>query len=172
MRVTSAGLSDLDTLSDLWVALARGQRTFGSHLAAEANRATIRDAMAYHLSVGGILVARDESPDDDVPARASDSNIVGFVMFDTESGAYEQDVTRGVVRNLFVVPDRRDSGIGSRLLDAAERELRTAGVETVALDVMATNDAARRFYRRHGYRPYRVELEKPIQNDTHSREDG
>ncbi|AFK20490.1 GNAT family N-acetyltransferase [Haloferax mediterranei ATCC 33500] len=172
MRVTSAEWSDLDTLADMWVDLASGQRAFGSHLGADANRTVVRESMAYHLSVGGVLVARDEATETEADDDDHKRDIAGFVMFDVETGAYEQDITRGTVRNLFVVPDRRDSGIGSRLLDAAETELRDAGVGAIALDVMAANDSARRFYRRHGYSPHRIELEKSMENDTHSKEDG
>ncbi|KAB1198842.1 MULTISPECIES: N-acetyltransferase [Haloferax] len=160
MRVSVAEMSALDTLSDLWVELANGQRAFGSHLFAGANRTPIRVSLARHITFDGVLVAHDESDD-----------IVGFVMFEVESGTYEQDVTRGTVSNLFVVPERRGEGVGSRLLSAAEERLRDAGAEVVGLDVMAANESARRFYRRHGYRPHRIELEKSIQNDTHSKED-
>lgn len=165
MRVTQAELSDLDSLVDLWVELAEGQKAFGSHLFAEANRTPIRESVARHIAVDGIVVARDETTTD------GGDDVVGFVMFEVEAGTYEQDVTRGTVSNLFVLPGRRDAGVGSRLLDAAERRLREMGVDVVALDVMAGNESARRFYRRHGYRPHRIELEKSIQNDTHSKED-
>ncbi|KTG27421.1 GNAT family N-acetyltransferase [Haloferax profundi] len=161
MRVTPAVMSDLEPLADLWVELAAGQKAFGSHLRAEVNRPTIRESLARHITIDGVLVARDEADDD----------ILGFVMFEVEVGTYEQDVTRGTISNLFVVPERRGDGLGGRLLDAAETELRDAGVDVVALDVMADNEAARRFYRRHGYGPHRIELEKSIQNDTHSKED-
>lgn len=111
----------------------------------------------------------------EVGSSAEDADadgLVGFVMFDIEAGAYEQDATRGMVRNLFVRPAYRDAGVGTRLLAAAEDALADAGVDAVALDVLADNEAARRFYRRHGYRPHRVELEKSMRSDTHSKEDG
>ncbi|RDZ52056.1 GNAT family N-acetyltransferase [Haloferax sp. Atlit-6N] len=180
MRVSSAAFSDLDDLADLWVELAADQRSFGSHLRADANRAPIREALARHVAADGVLVAREEGTDGAEKNDGNDGNdaegpetgdIVGFVMFDIEAGAYEQDATRGMIRNLFVRPAYRDAGVGARLLAAAETALGDAGADTVALDVLADNDAARRFYRRHGYRPHRVELEKSMRNDTHSKED-
>ncbi|WP_411966781.1 GNAT family N-acetyltransferase [Haloferax sp. YSSS75] len=172
MRVAVAEISDLDVLSDLWVELARGQRAFGSHLHADENRAMVRASMARHVTFDGILVARAETtstPDGASPDAPDD--VLGFVMFEVEMGTYEQDVTRGTVSNLFVRPDRRGEGVGSRLLEAAEDKLRDVGADVVSLDVMAANESARRFYRRHGYRPHRIELEKSMQNDTHSKED-
>ena len=159
VRIESATLSDVDTLVDRWVELARGQRAYDSHLAAEGNRTPVREALAQHVVTDGVRVARDDG-------------VVGFVMFSIESGNYEQTVTRGVVHNLFVVPAARRQGVGSALLAAAEEALAALGADVVSLEAMATNDAARRFYERHGYHPHRVELEKPTRSDTHSKEDG
>ncbi|WP_148414343.1 GNAT family N-acetyltransferase [Haloferax sp. KTX1] len=175
MRVSSAAFSDLDALADLWVELAADQRAFGSHLRADANRTSIREALARHVAADGVLVARegDEAAGSGCGTEPADADgLVGFVMFDIEAGAYEQDATRGMVRNLFVRPAYRNAGVGTRLLAAAEDALGEAGADTVALDVLAANEAARRFYRRHGYRPHRVELEKSMRSDTHSKEDG
>jgi ribosomal protein S18 acetylase RimI-like enzyme len=81
-------------------------------------------------------------------------------MFDLESGAYEQDDTRGVIHNLYVRPGHRDEGVGAALLDAAEEALTDSGADVVTLEAMADNEAAKRFYRRHGYDTHRVTLEK------------
>jgi ribosomal protein S18 acetylase RimI-like enzyme len=147
---------DLDRLAEMWVDLATEQRELGSHLATTENRATIRDALARYLVVDGLQVARGEE-------------LVGFVMYDFETGTYEQDVRRGVVRNLYVVPSRRDEGVGTRLLARAETALADAGADVVALETLAGNDAARRFYERHGYESHRVELEKRVETDTRER---
>lgn len=158
-RIEPATLTDVDPLVDLWVELARDQRVYDSHLAAEANRTPVREALARHVVTDGVRVARAD-------------RIVGFVMFGLEQGDYEQTVTRGVVHNLFVVPGARGQGVGSALLGAAESALVRAGADVVSLEAMAANERARRFYERHGYRPHRVELEKPARSDTHSKEDG
>jgi ribosomal protein S18 acetylase RimI-like enzyme len=163
--IESASLDDIDTLVDLWVALARGQRTYDSHLAAEGNRTPVRAALAHHVVADGVRTARADDGE-----RAGD--IVGFVMFGLEDGDYEQTVTRGVIHNLFVLPARRGVGVGGALLAHAERALADAGADVFSLEAMATNDGARRFYERRGYRVHRVELEKSARSDTHSKEDG
>jgi ribosomal protein S18 acetylase RimI-like enzyme len=161
MEVVPAGVDDADAVVDLWVRLAEGQRAYGSHLLATPNRASIREAVLRHVVTGGLAVARD--PD-----------IVGFVMFGPEAEGYEQDVDRGVVRNLFVVPECRGEGVGTALLDTAERELRDLGADVVGLEVLAANAAAREFYADRGYSPHRLELEKRLEregeSDTDSRE--
>jgi len=144
---------DLDRLADLWVDLAADQRRHGSHLAAEGNRETARDALARQVATDGLRVADAGEP-------------VGFVTFEIERGRYEQDLTRGLVHDLYVVPEWRDDGLGGRLLDAAERALADAGAAVVAVEALAANEAARRLYRRRGYETRRVELERRLANDT------
>jgi ribosomal protein S18 acetylase RimI-like enzyme len=154
--VAPAERDDVDRLAELWVDLASEQRGFGSHLRDAENLTAIRESMARHAVTGGLYVARGD-------------DVVGFVMFDLESTTYAQDRRRGVVRNLYVVPSRRGEGLGSRLLETAETELAAAGADAVALEALADNEAARRFYERHGYEVHRVELEKRVETDTRER---
>ena len=147
-----------ETVTDLWVALATGQREYGSHILAEENRARIREQLLRHTVDDTLLVAREDG-------------VVGFATVEREGGAYAQSGTRGLVTNLYVRPACRGEGVGSELLAAAENRLRELGVDTVALKVMAANEGARRFYRRAGYEPHRLTLEKPVESDTHSKGD-
>jgi len=160
----------VDAVVELWVDLAAGQRAHGSHILPAPNREAVRESLARHAVAGRLRAAR------------CDDEVVGFVSFALERGAYESDETRGIVHNVYVAPDHRDRGIGGDLLAAAESALADAGASVVALEAMAANDGARRFYRRHGYAPHRVELERrvvddrtdpasPGENDTHSKED-
>lgn len=158
MEITRATISDVDALVDCWVELAADQRQYGSRLLADENRSAVTDVIARHIVTHDLLIARED-------------DIVGFVMYHVEEGRYLQDRLTGVIGNLYVRPTARDQGIGSLLLTAAESELAQKGVDTVTLDVLAANDAARRFYASHGYQPHRVELAKSIENDTHSKED-
>ena len=154
VAIEAADRDDITTLVDLWIDLAADQRYYGSHLVPTENRSVIHEAMSQHVVTDSVLVAR------------RNGDVVGFVTFDVESGRYRQDVSRGVVHNIYVRDDDRNEGIGYALLAAAEAELETLGVDIVSLQAMASNDRARRFYREHGYTPHRIELEKPINGDT------
>lgn len=158
VTVEPAEPGDVDAVADCWVALARGQRKFNSHLHAEENRLTMRDSLARNLAAGGVFVARDEE-------------VVGFVACYLEDGMYEQDVRRGIVSNLFVRPARRGEGIGRALLQTAERHLASSGASVVSLDVMAANEEARSFYAAAGYEPHRIEMERPVETDKGTRGD-
>ena len=147
-------MDDVDAIVDLWVRLAESQRAHGSHLFGDRNRTAVRESIVQRVVADNVRTAR------------IDGRIVGFVMVTIDSGRYEQDETRGLIENIFVEPAYRDQGIGSELLDVAERVLRRAGADRLALEAMADNESARQFYRAHGYAPHRVELEKPTENDT------
>jgi len=161
MKIDPATLADLDALVEGWVTLAEEQREHGSYLRAEPNRDPMRESLAKSVVSDDVLVARD------------DGAVIGFVTLEIERGRLEETVTRGVVPYLFVFPDRRNEGVGAELLEAAESSLLDRGADVVSLDVMAGNEAARRFYRRHGYGSYRVRVEKSVsdESDTHSRDD-
>ncbi|WP_225333829.1 GNAT family N-acetyltransferase [Halomicrobium urmianum] len=154
MEVVLADVDAADAVVDLWTALAADQLAHGSHILPGENRATIRESVDRRLVADELLVAR------------RDGATVGFVMFTVECGRFEQDADRGIVENIYVTPAHRGCGVGSELLAAAERTLEERGVDAVALDVMADNESARRFYRRHGYEPHRVQMEKATESDT------
>ncbi len=172
MRVEAATHDDLDRLADAWVELAREQRDHGTHLLPGANRPAIREDLSRRIVVGEVLVARteddgsregtDAGTGDAAEGGAGPGRILGFVSFGRDLEGFETDRDRGIVHNLYVVPERRGEGIGAALLGAAEEHLAAEGVDVVALESMAGNDAARRFYRREGYRPHRIEFEKPV----------
>lgn len=185
-RVAPATVDDIDPVTDLWIALAAGQRRHGSTLLAEANRAAVREWVARSVVTGDLLVARpvERSDDagrheddagrheDDTGRHKADDGVdrdtttpIGFVGFALDHGGYDRSRRRGTVSNLFVVPERRGEGIGSALLDAAERALREAGAEVVALEALADNDRGREFYAAHGYDRHRVELTKSLSGE-------
>lgn len=142
--------ADADAVADLWVDLATDQLAHGSHLLPAENRERIRESILRHAVAGTLFVARDGE------------GLVGFVTCSVETGGYVQDETRGLVENLYIVPEERGEGIGAALLEAAEDALADRGCTTVSLDVLAANADARRFYERHGYDAHRVELERRL----------
>jgi ribosomal protein S18 acetylase RimI-like enzyme len=155
--IEPADLADLDALLELWLDLAAGQQAHGSTIDPAANEDTVRESLAQHVLTDGVLLARRVDA------------VVGFVMFGPDDAGFQRERTRGVVRNVYVVPGVRGEGVGTELMDAAERRLAEEGFEEVVLEAMADNEAARRFYRERGYEPHRVTLSKPLGSDTTTR---
>jgi ribosomal protein S18 acetylase RimI-like enzyme len=159
MEIEYATVDQAEAVAEMWVALADEQTQYDSHVLGERNRSVIADELTRHAVTDRLVLAR------------ADGETVGFVMFALDRGSYEMDVTQGIVENLYVAPEHRNEGVGGELLATAERQLDTLGADTVVLEAMADNLAARRFYRRHGYDTHRVQLEKPLESDNHSKED-
>ena len=170
--VTGVDPTASERLAEMWVALARGQQDYGSHLKASANRQRVQAAISQYATNDQLLVARPPTEDERSDPSAvqpytdeTEPDAIGFVMFRRQSNRYAVTRSRGLIENLYVVPDHRGRGVGSRLLAAAETRLSERGVDVVALEAMAGNGHGRRFYRRHGYCPHRIEFEKAVDSD-------
>ncbi|SEP02202.1 Acetyltransferase (GNAT) family protein [Halorientalis persicus] len=166
MNVERPDTDAADAIADLWVDLAEEQRDVGSHLRAAENRDTIGENVRRAIVADGLYVAVAE-PDDEFDAEPG--AVLGFVMFSAGSELLATTSTRGTIENLYVRPEYRDRGIGGELIGVAEEKLAVRGVDAVKLEVLAANEAARRFYRRQGYDPHRVQLEKSVESDNHSK---
>lgn len=155
VTIVAATMEDVDTVTSQWVALVEGQREYGAHLLGSENETAARSVIEQYVHADGLGVARGSEA----------GPVLGFVMFHVERGMYEQDVTRGIIENVYVIPGGRGEGIGSQLLDYAEATLRDDGVDVLSLSVMAENSAVRSWYQERGYSPHRVTLERAADED-------
>lgn len=73
-----------------------------------------------------------------------DGKLAGFLVARVAAGEME-------ILNLAVAADVRRGGIGTALLQEALSWGASRGAKRVFLEVRASNDAARRFYERHGF---------------------
>jgi [ribosomal protein S18]-alanine N-acetyltransferase len=73
-----------------------------------------------------------------------DEDIAGFILC-------ERDGPLAHIITLDVAEAHRRSGVGSLLLNAAEKNLSAHGVRTVFLETAVNNHAAVNFWSRHGY---------------------
>jgi len=159
VHVSAAEQRDLDAVLDAWVALVESQRTYGSHIEGEANREAARRLLSEYIQADMLAVARSEREHPDGP-------INGFVMFYQEDGMYEQTVLRGVIENVYVKPSVRGDGVGTALLDYAERELKERDVEVVGIAAMAENNAVIDWYESRGYDPHRIIMERSLDGES------
>ncbi|MGZ4249800.1 MAG: GNAT family N-acetyltransferase [Solirubrobacteraceae bacterium] len=82
-------------------------------------------------------------------AQSASGTRLGFISL-----TVREDVTgveRGHVRDLAVIEDARQMGVGSALMRAGEAWARERGLPVLGLDVWASNERARAFYATLGY---------------------
>ena len=73
------------------------------------------------------------------------ADIAGFIVAEADGRDHGHIIT------IDVISGARRSGVGSRLLGAAEDRLRSVGCRSVELETAVDNVSALSFYKRHGY---------------------
>lgn len=97
----------------------------------------------------------------DLVALLTGAPAVGVALLSLRPSVwYEGPVA--VLDELYVAPARRGQGLGSRLLAAAEAEVRRRGGELLEINVDGDDTGARRFYARHGYANHEPGEEQPL----------
>lgn len=86
-----------------------------------------------------------------VQVAVDDDGLVGYVFVLPESLAYVWDAA--VLNELYVVPDRRGTGVADELLASALAVARDMDLplDRMVLDVDRANDRAQSFYERNGF---------------------
>jgi [ribosomal protein S18]-alanine N-acetyltransferase len=102
-----------------------------------------RPELAFYMRRPGSFTFVAEEPGGDL-ANHEAGRILGFIVAETRRKI-------GHIITIDVVAEGRRSGVGSLLLDAAEKRLIRDGVATVALETPVNNEAAIRFYKKKGY---------------------
>lgn len=98
-------------------------------------------------------LARTADDDRVVYLVGVDDGIVGFVQVLVGERTPEAiSANTAYLKSLYVHPDHWRRGIGSDLLEAALARL-PDNIERVRLDVLAANEAGRRFYEAQGFEP-------------------
>ena len=95
--------------------------------------------LAFYMRRPGAFTLVGESA-----ANSASLRVLGFVVA-------EHRRQTGHIITIDVVAEARRSGLGSALLRAAEDRLVQAGAAAVTLETPVNNEAAIRFYKRHGY---------------------
>jgi GNAT superfamily N-acetyltransferase len=154
VSIVKVGAERLDELEQLWLALH-----------------------AHQTSVDpGIEGIPPRPPDESWPLRRANylrwlhDDADAFVLIaetnDAESIAYalvsihaadDTHVTGARIaelQTLSVLPSHRNAGLGTRMMETVFSELRSLGIHELVITMIATNEPARRFYERFGFRPW------------------
>jgi ribosomal protein S18 acetylase RimI-like enzyme len=86
-------------------------------------------------------------------AEVNGSGLIGqcFVSLKRNRPELADGIVRAYIYGFRVKPEYRNEGIGSRIMQTIENDLKKRGFQQVALNVGQDNHDARRFYERLGY---------------------
>jgi ribosomal protein S18 acetylase RimI-like enzyme len=94
-----------------------------------------------------------ELPEGLVFVAASREKVIGFVSghFSELVSAVSQNVLMGSIDEFYVLPQYRQQGIGSRLLQRIEKEFDDYGVQQLFVEVWDFNQTAIKLYQKLGF---------------------
>lgn len=105
-----------------------------------------------HVRKGAVIVAQ------------RGDTLVGFVLLSQARFTLQTSRPTGSITDIYVVPHERGRGVGTRLLTAGLRWLRSSGYDRVVLNVAAKNPA-RHLYQRLGFSTFSESMELDL--DSH-----
>ena len=108
------------------------------------------------------ISARYGVPDSEPGPKPTAADITVFlVAFDVDDEGTEHavgcgglrtlDPSHGEIKRMYVIPDRRGTGVSAAVLGALEGEARGRGWDRLVLETGDRQPDAIRFYERHGY---------------------
>ena len=153
LAIVRATLSRLDEVEPLWLALHAHHAVVGAPVAPvrpPAESGSRRRAQCAEWLTSGtavLLLAEEEQP-------------VGYLVLRVEDGPPTWAVGDRVaeIETLSVLPQARSRGVGKALMAAAREAAREMRATNLSVGLVHTNEAARRFYEREGFRPFYLSL--------------
>lgn len=90
-----------------------------------------------------------------------DGNFLGYVNGGTKDVPYRKS-KYFEIENLGVIPDRKGTGLGSRLLESVIEWAKSNGYQKIYVESYANNQEALAFYRKHGFGDIDISLERRL----------
>lgn len=151
--IVKAGAERLDELEPLWETLRQ------HHHAVMPSYGPLRDSGDSWRRRRANYEEWLAQPGGFVLLAEQDHKVVGYALVapgsPSQTWAIESAAT---LETLVLLPEARGSGLGTALMDRVKEEVRAMGVTHLGLGVVAANEDAIRFYRRHGFEPAFLEM--------------
>ncbi|HXV32865.1 MAG TPA: GNAT family N-acetyltransferase [Gaiellaceae bacterium] len=161
VEIVGAGPERLDDLEPLWQAMHAHHESVAGHLEAVAPFRSPEDSWRRRRAHYERVLA---DPETFLLLAERDGRAVGCALVLVKGTEASLEVGERVadLDTLSVLPEERGRGLGGRLLDAVDAELRRRGIGELSLAVMVGNDDAVRLYERRGLVPYLTFLIGPV----------
>ena len=150
--IRKATPADTDALGRLGAMLIRAHYDFDS-------KRFLPPREGIEHGYGAFLAGILDSKDDCVFVAEDEGQIVGYTWADLEPMSWKElRGPAGFIQDVLVIEGARRRGVATQLIRAAIDWLREHGAPRIMLWTAAPNDAARKLFRRLGFRDTMVEM--------------
>jgi GNAT superfamily N-acetyltransferase len=92
-----------------------------------------------------------------------DGKVVGWSWLKIHENEFFKEGAFGELNEIYVIPKWRRKGVGKVLMVHAHTWFKEKGVNTIRVEALASNKAALVFYRKYGFKPWYISLQKTLQ---------
>jgi GNAT superfamily N-acetyltransferase len=152
--VRRAQSRDMAFITELW-------RKLADEMAARDERVAVRPEAEILWAKWAGARLRDEHSCVLVAEVAGD--VVGYLLghIDEAQPIYQKR-RHALISDVFVEPDHRRKGLGTKLCEAAFAFFHGHGIEHVRANALGANDLGRAFWEKQGFAGFQVKLWKPL----------
>ena len=100
-----------------------------------------------------------------VLAAEIEDQMVGYLAIGIKMYAFRTDNPMAEIENMFVEHDYQRRGVGSQLMEEAERMCLEKGVKRIKVETLDRNIPSLNFYNKHGFSAHDMILEKPLNKE-------
>lgn len=147
--IRRAGSEAIAALEPVWESLHDHHVTVAPHLRVLGPVRPAQESWAVRRALYGEWLAE---PGAFVMLAEADDTVVGYALVHMrgQEESWQTGARIAELETLAVLPGRRGTGTGRRLIEAVYDELRRLGISQIGVSVIATNADAIRFYDRLG----------------------
>jgi GNAT superfamily N-acetyltransferase len=150
--VRAATLDDLEAVIPLWRELEAVQGPQRAYPVVARAEERIRAA----------FTAAIEADASDLLLAVEDGQAVGMALVRLERPSKMSDELAADLGRVVVRSDRRGTGVGRAIVDAAEAWARDRGVRTLVASIFIANEGSMRFWRAVGFEPWVERLVREV----------
>jgi GNAT superfamily N-acetyltransferase len=156
-EIVAIGADRLDELEPLWMEL------FDHHAGIAEGVAPVRDRDESWRMRRRQYERWLEAGEVTILLALREGRAVGYITVTFADPPPSWDIGAvGTVETMSVLSAARGGGVGARLMEEVRRIASERGAQTLQVGLAHTNDGARRFYEREGFRPFYLELIAPV----------
>jgi ribosomal protein S18 acetylase RimI-like enzyme len=109
----------------------------------------------------GLRKACDEGKDGMFVWEIADE-VVGWSWLKVHENEFFKEGVYGEINEIYVVPRLRRKGVGNTMMIHAHNWFKEKGVNTIRVETAASNKAAITFYKKFGFKPHYISLQKEL----------